>query len=175
MNTDAPPSAGGLDGAARGPGRTARETAQGSALHLVTAPELDSLRRALALGGLPADLRRKLATLGPQDLKHEFLRRHGELIAGLLQASAQGNYLRAGPVDLGRLLRALAYLRKDDDAIPDPLPGGYADDYEEMRAVVAGCAPLLNDFKAWRLREAVPKLWLSRSSVRWELQWHGAV
>jgi hypothetical protein len=58
-----------------------------------------------------------------------------------------------------RLLRVLAYVRKDDDRIPDYQAGGFLDDQGEVNATRFGLAPVLKSFKDWRLRHEVPVLW----------------
>jgi hypothetical protein len=63
------------------------------------------------------------------------------------------------PVSCERLLRVLAYVRKDDDSIPDYQPGGFVDDQQEVRKVDNKYHSLLESFKAWRLRHQVPALW----------------
>ena len=59
----------------------------------------------------------------------------------------------------------LAYVRKDDDAIPDYLPSGFMDDQQEVRAAAMELGPLLQAFKAWRLCHLVPA-WGARCPAR---------
>jgi hypothetical protein len=59
------------------------------------------------------------------------------------------------------LLRVLAYVRKDDDAIPDNRPDGFVDDQQEIRAMLNEMGGLLQSFKMWRLRHQVPEMWNS--------------
>ena len=130
------------------------------ALHLVSAHELQGLREALARGALPPDLEAKLARLAEGDLMHRDLARNSRLIAALLLAAQDGSFKEASAADRERLLRLLAYVRKDDDAIADYRIGGFMDDQQEMRVALRELHPLLKSFKAWRLRHQVPGLWL---------------
>jgi len=50
-------------------------------------------------------------------------------------------------------------VRKTDDSIPDYREDGFIDDHQEVRAVTVEFAPLLQAFKAWRLRSQVPGMW----------------
>jgi hypothetical protein len=129
------------------------------ALHLVGAPELQELREALARGTLPPDFEAKLARLAEGDLMQRFLARNCRLLVALLLAAQGGSFKEASPADCERLLRVLAYVRKDDDAIPDYRVGGFTDDQQEMRAAMTALHALLKSFKAWRLRNQVPGMW----------------
>jgi hypothetical protein len=129
------------------------------ALHLVSAHELHELREALARGTLPPDFEAKLVRLAEGDLLHRFLARNCRLFAALLAAARDGSFKEARPADCERLLRVLAYVRKDDDAIADYRIGGFMDDQQEMRMALAELHPLLKSFKAWRLRHQVPGMW----------------
>jgi len=131
-----------------------------SALHLVSAHEMKALREALIRGALPPDFEAKLARLAEGDLIQRFLAQYCRLFAALLLAAQDGSFKRASPADCERLLRVLAYVRKDDDAIADYRIGGYMDDQAEMRAVVSELGPLFESFKAWRLCHQVPRMWL---------------
>jgi hypothetical protein len=126
---------------------------------LVTAAELDSLRAALARGQVPLDLENKLACLANGNLVERYVEQNARLFVALLAASGEGAYSDATPTDRERLLRVLAYIRKDDDEIPDYRPGGFFDDQQEVRAFVAQHAALLNSFKSWRLTHQVPAMW----------------
>jgi hypothetical protein len=140
-----------------------RPTAQGVArvsyLHLVTAGEVEDLRQALARGQLPPDLEAKLARLAGGNLQHRFVLRHCRCFVALLLAASEGSFREATRTDCERLLRVLAYVRKDDDAVPDYKPDGFLDDQQEVRAATVELAPLLQSFKAWRLRHQVPGMW----------------
>src|SRR5271167_546893 len=121
-------------------------------LHLVTAQELQELREALARGHLPPDLETKLNRLATGELIHRSIARNCRCFAELLMAAQDGSFSEARPTDRERLLRVLAYVRKDDDAIPDYKPNGFVDDQQEVRAAADELGPLLQSFKAWRLR-----------------------
>ena len=129
------------------------------ALHLVSPHEMQELREALGRGVLPPDLEAKLARLAEGDLMHRCLARNSRLIAALLLAARAGFFKEASPADCERLLRVLAYVRKDDDAIADYRIGGFMDDQQEMRTAMTELQPLLKAFKAWRLRHQVPGMW----------------
>jgi hypothetical protein len=129
-------------------------------LYLVTAHDVQGLRSALAQGRLPADLETKLARLAGGSLSERYVEQNCRLIVALLLAAQQNSFTQATPADRERLLRVLAYVRKDDDAIPDYRPDGFADDQQEMRAAAMELKPLLLDFKVWRLRHQVPGMWL---------------
>jgi hypothetical protein len=77
----------------------------------------------------------------------------------LLWAANEGSFTQPTKVEKERLLRVLAYVRKDDDAVPDYKPNGFADDQREVRAAVVELGPLLDSFKSWRLSHQVPALW----------------
>jgi hypothetical protein len=142
--------------------RTARQPAsRPSRLHLVTVHELRNLREELAKGNIPPDLEAKLTKLALGDLAQRSIEQNCRTIIALLQA-AQGSFKEASQEACERLLRVLAYVRKDDDAIPDYRPTGFADDQQEMRAVIIQLNPLLHVFKAWRLRHQVPEMWFGR-------------
>ena len=128
-------------------------------LHLITAHEVEELRSALAHGRLPADLEAKLAKLERGSLSDRYVAMNSRLICELLLASLEGPFTAATRADRERLLRVLAYVRKDDDAFPDYLPGGFIDDQQEVRAAAAELSRLLQAFKAWRLRHQVPAMW----------------
>ena len=130
------------------------------ALHLVSAYELQALREALARGELPPDFEAKLVRLAEGGLIHRFLARNCRLFTALLLAAQDGFFKEASRADCERLLRVLAYVRKDDDAIADYRIGGFMDDQQELRTAMTELHPLLKSFKAWRLRHQVPGMWL---------------
>ena len=130
-----------------------------AALDMVTAHELDNLRQALRSETLPLDLRAKLARLRTDDPREHFLKQRSALLIGLLTAVETGEYRLAAPEDREQLLRVLAYLRKDADAIPDSLQGGFADDHDLMRQVCNELKPVLDRYKSWHLARRVPLLW----------------
>ncbi len=121
--------------------------------------ELEALRDALAQGCLPPDFLGKLKRMQDGDLCHHFLEQNCRLFAALLVATEDGSFREAGPAERERLLGVLAYVRKDEDAIPDYRPQGLADDQREMRAATVELASLIQAFKAWRLRHQVPGMW----------------
>jgi hypothetical protein len=125
----------------------------------ITAPELEALRSALARGSLPSDFLGKLRSLAVGDLSHRFIEQSCRLFAELLLATEEGAFRDVSPAERERLLRVLAYVRKDDDAIPDYTPEGFVDDQQEVRAVTVELGGLLQTFKAWRLRHQVPAMW----------------
>ncbi len=128
-------------------------------LHLVTPRDVQEMRSALAGGCWPKDFEAKLAKLAGGNLGDHYVEQHSRLFLALLLASLEGDFPGATASDRERLLRVLAYVRKEDDAIPDYLPGGFADDQQEVRAAATELGPLLRAFKAWRLRHQVPGLW----------------
>jgi hypothetical protein len=145
---------------------TAGQTAfRPSCLHLVTAHDLRALRDGLAKGQVPPDLEAKIATLALGDLGHHFIEQSCRTMIVLLLAAEEGAFKEATQAERERLLQVLAYVRKDDDAIPDYRPDGFVDDQQVVRAVTAELNPLLQSFKAWRLRYQVPGMWLHGPQV----------
>ena len=128
-------------------------------LQWITPHELETLREALARGGLPADFLGKLKRLSDGDLRHHFIEQSCRLFAALLVAAEDGSFREGSPAERERLLRVLAYVRKDDDAIPDYKPEGFADDQREIRSAAVELDGLIQSFKAWRLRHQVPVMW----------------
>jgi hypothetical protein len=129
--------------------------------HLVTADDVQELRTAVAIGKLPPDFEAKLTKLGKGSLIERYVEHNCRLFFELLQAAPRSSFIRLTVSDRERLLRVLAYVRKDDDAIPDYLPGGYFDDQQEVRAEALELGPQLHAFKVWRLRHQVPGMWRS--------------
>jgi hypothetical protein len=101
--------------------------------------------------------------MGAEDLSVRFIEQNCRLFMDLLSAAKDG-FKEASDLDRDRLLRVLAYVRKDDDHIPDYRRDGYFDDRQEVRAAMTELSPLLHRFKAWRLRHRVPMLWLQSSA-----------
>jgi hypothetical protein len=128
-------------------------------LYLVTANDAQEMRSALAKGRLPYDFEAKLARLGEGSLLDRHVEQNSRLFFALLLAALESSFTEATPAERERLLRVLAYVRKDDDAIPDYKPGGFIDDQQEVRAAAMELAPLLHAFKSWRLRHQVPGMW----------------
>jgi len=128
-------------------------------LHLVTPHDVQGLRTALAHGRLPLDFEAKLDRLHEGDLIHRSVEQSSRLFFVLLLAALENSFTEPTPADRDRLLQVLAYVRKDDDAIPDYRPDGFIDDQQAVRAAAMELAPLLNAFKVWRLRHQVPAMW----------------
>ena len=130
-------------------------------LYLVTANDVQEMRSALAKGSLPYDFEAKLALLGEGSLIDRHVEKNSRLFFALLLAALESSFTDATPAERERLLQVLAYVRKDDDAIPDYQPRGFIDDQEQVRAAAMELGPLLQAFKVWRLRHQVPGLWRS--------------
>ena len=137
----------------------AQPTIKPSHLHLVTAHDLRDLSDVLARRHVPADLESKLIKLAKGDLVLRSIEKNCRTIIALLQASQEGSFRQASREERERLLRVLAYVRKDDDAISDYRQDGFIDDQQEVRTVTSDLGPLLEEFKAWRLRNQVPGMW----------------
>jgi hypothetical protein len=131
-----------------------------SYLHVVTNSELDDLRRAIARRELPLDFETKLDRLSRGNLTHRFVERTCRLFAALIFAAQEKRFPQATEADCERLVRVLAYVRKEDDVVADYKPNGFLDDQQEIRVAMTDLAPLLKTFKAWRLEHQVPELWL---------------
>ena len=128
-------------------------------LRLVTPYEVQELASALARGRVPPDFEAKLTRLSEGNLIHHYVQQNSRLFFELLLAALESSFAGATPVERERLLRVLAYVRKDDDAIPDYRMGGFVDDQQEVRLAVMELSSLLQTFKAWRLRHQVPRMW----------------
>jgi len=131
-------------------------------LHLITTHDLENLRVELCRGNVPSDLEAKLNRLAMGDLSHRFIEQNCRTMIALLLATHEGAFTGASRAECERLLRVLAYVRKDDDAIPDYRPDGFLDDQQELRAATTELGPLLQSFKVWRLRHQVPDMWVSK-------------
>lgn len=158
MNQETPLRSTGIDRSATGR-NVVFGTPPASALRLVNPFEMEDLRAALARGQVPVDLHNKLTTLQRAGLIHHFIEQNSQLLLALLLAVEDGSFRTVTPDERGRLLRVLAYVRKDDDLIPDYQSGGYGDDHQEVRAALQELAPVIDSFKLWRLRHQVPALW----------------
>ena len=128
-------------------------------LHLVSAQEIEELGEHLARGNVPSDLEANLIRLTAGDLGHRFIEQNCRTMIALVEAARSGSFKEAGLAECERLLRVLAYVRKDDDAIPDYRADGFVDDQQEVRYAAAEMGALLKRFKAWRLRNQVPAMW----------------
>jgi len=128
-------------------------------LHLVTVHDVETLRRELGRGAAPLDFQAKLSRLSGGDLVHRYVAKHSADFITLLLAAQDGAFRRISHAEIERLLRVLAYVRKEDDAVPDYRSDGLIDDQQEVHAAVIELSPLLQAFKAWRLRHQVPAMW----------------
>jgi len=63
------------------------------------------------------------------------------LFAALLVAAEAGSFRDVTPAKRERLLRVIAYVRKDEDAIPVGFLGGFADDQRETLAAAVQLPP----------------------------------
>ena len=140
-----------------GPARTPRS--RPGHLHLVSAQEVEGLGEQLARGHVPADLEAKLSRLAAGDLGQRYIEQNCRTMIALVEAARSGSFREAGVAECERFLRVLAYVRKDDDAIPDYRADGFVDDQQEVRYAAAEMGALLRSFKAWRLRHQVPAMW----------------
>jgi len=147
------------------------------ALEMVTKAEMESLCDSLHQDHVPADLRAKLDRLRTDDPKELYLKQQSLLLASLLMSPAARDFCSLRPNVCQRLLRMLAYVRKDDDAIPDTWPGGMADDHDLMRMTCTEYREALETFKAWHLSRRVPLMWNThatsacRNDVAWVPAW----
>jgi len=135
-------------------------------LHWITSHELEALTDAVSRGCLPPDLLGKLNRLAKGDLSDHFIEQNCRIFTALLVATEDGSFRGVSRAERDRLLRVLAYVRKDDDAIPDYRPDGYADDQQEMRAAIVELSGSIQAFKAWRLRNQVPAMWSGDGAFR---------
>lgn len=120
----------------------------------VSPAEIEMIPVLLRQGWLEGELRRKLDALDPSNPEHASFTRLVEDALGLLAVVDRGEY-EPGPgwPELARrLCRALAYVVKDGDAIPDHLPGGLADDRRELDDWAARAETELLRFEQWRRR-----------------------
>ncbi len=132
-----------------------------SFLYLVTDGDLQQMRNAIARGTMPPDFEAKLKKLAAGSLLHRSVEQNCRLFISLLMAARDGAFVEADESARERLLRVLAYVRKDDDAMPDYKPEGFADDQHEVRAVAMELGALLQAYKEWRLRHQVPRMWVT--------------
>jgi hypothetical protein len=132
----------------------------------ITVHDLEPLRESLVSGSLPSDFVGKLQFLAGGDLSHRFIEHNCRLVAELLLSVEQGTFQDIKPPERERLLRVIAYVRKEDDAIPDRFAGGFADDQREVLAATLELGNLLRAFKAWRLRCQVPLMWTADRVAR---------
>ena len=140
--------------------RTAESASRQEFLYVVTPGEIENLRHAITRRELPGDFEEKLGRLADGDLTHRFVERTCRLFAALVLAVQDERFAAASKADCERLLRVLAYVRKDDDVVADHKPNGFLDDQQEVRAAMTELGALIKTFKTWRLRHQVPGLWL---------------
>jgi hypothetical protein len=144
---------------ARAGGRTPQLPVRPDFLYVITPGELESMRQAISRRTLPMDFEGKLTRLAGGDLTHRFLERTCRLFTELVLA-VQDERFGASKADCERLLRVLAYVRKEDDVMADYKPNGFLDPQQEVRAAMTDLGPLLKTFKTWRLQYQVPGMWL---------------
>ena len=142
-----------------------RQARPAGSVPVVTPAEISVLGDALAAGHLPCDFEAKLGALAQGDILHQSVARNCGRFISLLDAERQGLFTGLTTDQRNRILAVLAYVRRDDDLVPDYKPGGYVDDQEQVRAAVAELGPLLDRFNAWRLRHQVPALWTPSPST----------
>lgn len=131
---------------------------------MVTQAEMETLCDSLHQDHVPADLQAKLDRLRTNDPKELYLKQQSLLLASLLMSPAAQGFCTLRPGVCERLLRMLAYVRKDDDAIPDTWPGGMADDHDLMRLICTELRDALETFKAWHLSRRVPLMWNTQTT-----------
>ncbi len=130
-----------------------------SLLHWVTPYEIADLDGMLQRGRVPVDFEAKLLKLAGGGLIEQQIEKNCRLFIALLTAADGGDFKGITQTDYDRLLRVLAYVRKTDDAIPDCRDNGFVDDQQEVHAAAVELGPVLQGFKAWRLRHQVPEMW----------------
>jgi hypothetical protein len=125
----------------------------------VTRAETKAIGDAIAAGMLPVDFEGKLRSLAGGDILQQNIEKNCRRFISLLQADHEGLFTELTPAQRQHLLEVLAYVRKDDDAIPDYRHGGYVDDQGQVRGATLDLGPALEHFNLWRLRYQVPELW----------------
>ena len=130
-----------------------------SLLHLVSTTDTEEFREALLQRKLPPEFEAKLSRLAAGDLLEQFVAQNCRTFFVLLLAVQGGSFEDVSLAARERLLRVLAYVRKEEDAIADYKRGGFVDDLQEVRSATADLNTLLQTFKEWRLRHQVPHLW----------------
>jgi hypothetical protein len=112
-------------------------------LQWTTPQELEPLRAAPAQGSLPPDFLGKLKRITDGDLTHHFIEQNWRLFGAPLVAAEDSSFREGRPAKCERLLLVLAYVRKEDDAIPDYKPEGFTDDEREMRSATVALDGLI--------------------------------
>src|SRR5690348_6400453 len=100
------------------PARAITLASRPALLHWINPHELEELRATLAHGNLPTDFLWKLKRLAGGDLNHRFIERNCRQFAVLLLATEAGEFRDLSAAECERLMRVLAYVRKEDDAQP---------------------------------------------------------
>jgi hypothetical protein len=135
-----------------------------SGLDLLSDREVQDLRQSLASRVVPRDLQSKLHLLSIGDARMRFISEYSNLFLELFRSGCQGDFTQLTASDLEHVLRVLAYVRKEDDAIPDYLASGFFDDRREIGLAVTQLAPSLRKFESYRSMHGQPfKSWT------WEL------
>ena len=129
-------------------------------LQLVGADEIQAILAAVRRGELPADFQSKLGRLRFGDLRQSAIEQHCRLFFEMLLACHGGDFHDLTVEQFELVARVLAYVRKENDVIPDYLPLGFTDDHQEVRAASSELSTVLQGFKAWRLKNQVPSLWV---------------
>jgi hypothetical protein len=149
-----------------------RRAARPSLLHWVTTQDVENLKRTLQRGWMPLDFEAKLLDLASGGLPEQQIEKNSRLFIALLTAACGGSFGGATKAECERLLQVLAYVRKTEDAIPDYMGDGFVDDQQEVHAAAVELAPLLQAFKAWRLRHQVPGMWCTTPGAPLALNAH---
>ena len=139
----------------------------------VTAAEIRTLGEHLEEGVVPADLETKLRALARGSVLEQIVEKQCRRFISLLLAEQAGGFTETSPRQKELLLALLAYVRKDDDEIPDYLARGYVDDHSQIRAALPELGHLLEQFNLWRLRTQVPVIWrlaVAEGRVTWDSQ-----
>ncbi len=125
----------------------------------VTTEDVQDLAGMLQRGAVPGDFQTKLLELAGGGLAEQHIEKNCRLFVALLTAAYSGAFREITKAECDRLLQVLAYVRKTNDAIPDYKDDGFVDDQQEVLAAATELAPMLQNFKAWRLRYQVPAMW----------------
>ncbi len=120
----------------------------------VTVQEIELIRPTHDNGWLRPQVEAKLASLHPQCPDHRKLRRLAVLSLDLLTAIDEGRFNPgpSWPEIEPRLLRALAYFVRENDAIPDHLPEGFDDDMREFESLAERAEELFGRFECFHGR-----------------------
>jgi hypothetical protein len=121
----------------------------------VCAREVALIKPTHRNGWLRPQIEAKLSRLHPECPDHRELRRLVNLSIDLLEAVDEDRFDPGPdwPAVEARLLRALAYLLSEDDAIPDHLPDGFDDDMREFQSLANHAGALLAAFESRQLKK----------------------